>query len=154
MFSEYLNRKEKQHPITNNFLITLNPNLAPRDEKEIVETKNKLKHALNLIFSRFEDFIDIYEGGKFNKKKSNVKFEDVASNVAVVPRVEVGKQKHNVHSHTMVSWSSSDKYFFQINVRKLRDWVDKHVVKSPHLEVKWIKNNRAVWEYVNKDYEE
>jgi len=153
MFSEYLNKKHsQQHPVITNFLITFNPNLAPREEHDIEDTKQKLKLALHKLFSNFENFIDIYEGGKYNKKLVSVNFENIASNVSVVPRVEVGKRKHNVHSHTMMSWSSSNDYFFQINLNKLRKWIREHIIPDFHLEVKWVKNNRSVWEYINKDY--
>lgn len=144
--------------LVHNFLLTINSNKSYFTE-EIISAKSELTHFLTAMFGTFSDFVDIflsakYGGPKYNRTPlSDVSFEDIATNVSVVPRLEIGPKLHRLHSHSIISWAAPDKYFFQINRHKLRAYLDEYM-PGYHMDIKWIKGSSEinhVLSYINKN---
>lgn len=158
MFKPQFENPDEGVILVHNFLLTINSNRS-YVEADVLQAKNNFVDELTTMFGQFENFIDIFVSTKHGGNKydrvplRNVTFEDIASNVSVQPRVEVGKKLGKLHCHTLISWSSSDRYFFQINQNRLRQYI-KNNMGSYHVDIKWIKgaaeiNN--VLRYINKD---
>lgn len=144
--------------LTHNFLLTINSNKSFFTE-EVQTAKSNMVTSLSNLFSIFSDFIDIFlsakhGGSKYNRKPlTNVSFEDIATNVSVIPRIEIGSKVHRLHSHSIVSWAAPDKYFFQINRHRLKEYIDNNL-PGYHMDIKWVKGsseiNRVI-SYINKN---
>lgn len=144
--------------LVHNFLLTINSNKSYRiDEAE--EAKTELIRDLSDMFENFDEFIDIflsakYGGSKYDRKAlKDVSFQDIAKNVSVNPRIEIGTKVHRLHSHSIISWAASDRYFFQINRHKLKQYIDENM-PGYHMDIKWIKGSSEinyVLSYINKN---
>ena len=143
--------------LVHNFLLTINSNKSWFKE-EVEEAKNNLINDLTNMFGSFSEFIDIflsvkYGGSRYNKQRLDVDFETIATNVNVTPRIELGPRLHRLHAHSIISWAAPDKYFFQINSKRLRDYIDENM-PGYHVDIKWIKGSsdiNHVLTYINKN---
>lgn len=141
-----------------NFLLTINSNKSYLKE-ELESARARLVESLTIMFSNFTTFIDIFLSAKHGGRKYNrvplkeVRFEEIATNVSVIPRIELGPLKHRLHSHSLISWAAPDKYFFQINRNRLKSFIDENM-EGYHLDIKWIKGSseiNQVLSYINKN---
>lgn len=149
MFSEALEQNDNNN-ITHTFLITINSNKAAKTDIEAEDYKQHLLRGLQRLFGVFEGFVDIYASGHYvQKKRINRPFKEIASNVRVNPQVEIGPEQKRIHTHIVVKWDSSPKYFFQINLAKMRGWMDENLGPY-HTNVRWIKGDSELFRYINK----
>jgi hypothetical protein len=149
MFKKAL-EQNKNDSITHTFLLTINSNKAATSEEEATQYKNYLMKSLEKMFNVFEDFVDIYlAGNHLHKKKAYVDFNDIAEDVRVNPQFEIGPTQKRIHTHIVIKWDSSPTYFFQINLIKLRNWIESNV-GSFYVNVRWIKGDSELFRYINK----
>lgn len=149
MFSEAFEQNDN-NTITHTFLITINSNKAAKDAEEAENYRNHLLRGLRRLFTVFEGFVDIYASGHYvHKKRVNAAFKDVATNVKVNPQVEIGLEKKRIHSHIVVKWDTEPKYFFQINLGKMREWISENIGPF-YTNVRWIRGDSELFRYINK----
>lgn len=144
--------------LTHSFLLTINSNKS-YDEDELPQAKRRFISDLTMMFNNFENFIDAYlsvkaGGSKYNRKKLNVEFKNVAKDVRVIPKIEIGKKQRRLHCHALLQWSSDERFFFQVNHRAIRQFINEAMDESYHCDIKWVKgasdlNN--IIAYINKD---
>jgi hypothetical protein len=149
MFKRALEQNNNNN-ITHTFLLTINSNKAARTEEEAENLKRAITKGLGLLFSSFEDFVDIYLSGTYSHKRpANVEFSDVAHDIKVNPQIEIGTKLKRVHTHIIIKWDSSPKYFFQINMRSLKIWLENNL-GPVYCNVRWVKGDSEIFRYINK----
>lgn len=149
MFKRALDNNNNNN-ITHTFLLTINSNKAVTTEEEAEMLKRHLMNSLAKMFSVFEEFVDIYMAGNYiHKKKANVSFDDVAHDIKVNPQYEIGSKLKRIHTHIIIKWDSSPKYFFQINMASLKNWLNNNV-GAVYCNVRWIKGDSEIFRYINK----
>lgn len=149
MFARAL-KENNNDKITHTFLITINSNKAVKSVEAADELKNTILTGLRKLFSVFEEFVDIYKAGHYlQRKKASAPFSDICDNVKVNPQVEIGQEQKRIHSHIVVKWDSGPGFFFQINLQKLRRWVEQNMGPY-HTNIRWIKGDSELFRYINK----
>lgn len=149
MFKRALEQNDNDN-ITHTFLLTINSNKAAKTEEEANNLKKFILKGLSSMFSSFEDFVEIYLSGNYlHKRKANVSFTDVAYDIKVNPQVEIGSKLKRIHTHIIIKWDSSPKYFFQINMRALKIWLHNNI-GPVYCNVRWVKGDSEIFRYINK----
>lgn len=149
MFSQAL-EDNKNDTITHTFLLTINSNKAAKTVEDAQRYKRYMATQFRVMFEEFEQFVQIYKSGHYLHRKSSKKsFSDVADNVRVNPQFEIGGDLHRIHAHIVLKWDSSPKYFFQINMGLLRNWLRSNIGEV-YANVRWIKGDSELFRYINK----
>ena len=150
MYSAHHNNK-KDPLATCGFLLTINTNKAPKSEKGVKDMKRVLRRGLRRLLSQFDDFIDISRYDDiYNTPLKSVRLLDVGRGLFVDPNIEIGEDRHMIHSHTMMNWSAPVKYSFRVNIKKLRRWLDRNIQPGMYVNVRFIKGNQDIIRYIRK----
>jgi hypothetical protein len=149
MFSEALEQNNNDN-ITHTFLITINSNKAAKTDIEAEQYKDYILSGLKRMFTVFEGFVEIYASGHYvHKKRVNKTFKETCTNVKVNPQVEIGPELKRIHTHIVVKWDSSPKYFFQISLVKMREWILENMGPL-YVNIRWIRGDSELFRYINK----
>ena len=149
MFHEAL-KENNNDTISSTFLITMNTNKAATSQSEAEHYRSFLMSGIRRMFEDFEQFVDIYIAGyHVSRKKANIDLYDVITNVRVNPQIEIGSEKKRIHTHIIIKWDHSAKYYFQINMSKLRAWIETNIGPM-YLNIRWIKMDSDIFRYINK----
>lgn len=119
-----------------NFFVTVNPNVT---KKEL--SLRKLDSVISNIFGNVEDYVKVLLADK------NVKYNKIDAEYSV----EVGKDKHRVHSHILVRIQHNSK--IQLDLTKIRKQLKLELgFDGTRVDVKVFKDNlSSLQEYLYKN---
>lgn len=147
----------KQNTLTDSWHLTINSNRTATSQEEAIKIRNELKAALEKIFDVFPKYLHAFLSRKAGGNKFNFPIDTpvdeliIPNSVKVIPKFEIGKYTHRIHSHTLVQFDTEDKYIYQIDTKGLNIWIHENIGPL-YIHVRHIPNGiKNVLEYIMKD---
>lgn len=149
---EFIDEKPTISNKISSFFITVNTQKAYTDVDEALVAKEALKVVLRPILDNIDQFLQFFitEPGNVKReiKLNPEQLDHVIVSGSVRTAVEIGKEKHRLHSHTMLMVEHLD-YTIRVNLDKVREYLPK----GYHLDVRFISDHKRAMEvYMSKTF--